>query len=240
MWKARSAFTRPVISSATWEAGRTSVVRAGRHTGAPEQRGHVGDVLVAPAAEADQHRLRPAAQRPRRPAHPGEGVGGLQRGNDALEPAQRLERIERLRVGGRLVAHPPGVAQIAVLRPHAGIVEPGRDRVRRRDLAVGVLQQIAQAAVQHAGRAGAQGGAVMAGPDALARRLDADQLAPRSSRKRGEDARSRSSRRRRRRPPSRGSRPKRSSICSRASRPITDWKSRTMRGIGIGARPPSR
>ena len=45
----------------------------------------------------------------------------------------------------------------------------------RSDLAVGVLKQVAQAAVQHAGTAGAQGGAVMAGRDALTGGFDPDQ-----------------------------------------------------------------
>ncbi len=60
--KARSAFTRPLISSATWEAGRISV-GAGPlgHTGAPSSCGHVRHVLVAAAAEADQHRRVGAA-----------------------------------------------------------------------------------------------------------------------------------------------------------------------------------
>ena len=49
-----------------------------------------------------------------------------------------------------LVADPAGIAQVAVLRPDAGIIQAGGDRVRRRHLAVGVLQQVAQAAVQHA------------------------------------------------------------------------------------------
>ena len=48
--------------------------------------------------------------------------------------------------------------------------------MRRRHLAVVVLQQIAQAAVQHAGRAGAQRGAVVAALEPVARGLDPDQL----------------------------------------------------------------
>ena len=45
----------------------------------------------------------------------------------------------------------------------------------RRDLAVRVLQQVAQAAVQHAGRARAERGAVVPALDPLAGGLDADQ-----------------------------------------------------------------
>jgi hypothetical protein len=48
--------------------------------------------------------------------------------------------------------------------------------VGRGHLAVGVLEQIAEAAVKHAGRTGAQGRAVVAGLDPPARRLDPDQL----------------------------------------------------------------
>ena len=63
-----------------------------------------------------------------------------------------------------------------MLGPDARIVEAGRDRVRLQDLAVLVLEDRGQRAVQHALAAGAERGAVAAAVEALARRLDADQL----------------------------------------------------------------
>ncbi len=70
--------------------------------------------------------------------------------------AERVEGIERLGVRGGFVGHAAAVAKEAVLGTHTGIVEARGDRVRRSHLAVGVLQEVAQAAVQHPGRARAQ------------------------------------------------------------------------------------
>ena len=60
-----------------------------------------------------------------------------------------------------------------MLRADAGVVEPGRDRVRLDGLAVLVLEHVGAGAVQHADVAGVDGGGVPAGVDAVAARLEA-------------------------------------------------------------------
>ena len=77
-------------------------------------------------------------------------VRALERGDDALLLGEHAERRDRLLVADRLVGHAAGVAEIAVLRPDARIVEAGRDRVRDLHLPGLVLQQVRLVAVQHA------------------------------------------------------------------------------------------
>ncbi len=101
-------------------------------------------------------------------------MGWLERGNDAFELAQELEGGERLVVGRRDVFDPALLLQPGVLGADAGIVEASRDRMRLGDLAFLVLQQIGAVAVQHAGAAAGQRRGMLAGLDALAARLDAD------------------------------------------------------------------
>src|SRR5258708_4109254 len=101
-------------------------------------------------------------------------MGGLERGNDAFELAQKLEGGERLVVGRRYVLHPALLLQPRVLGTDAGIVEAGRDRVRLGDLAFLVLQQISAVAMQHAWSAAGERSGMLAGLDTLAARLDAD------------------------------------------------------------------
>ena len=100
---------------------------------------------------------------------------GSSAGNDALQLAAKLERLQRLGVGDADIFRAAHVVQPGMFRPDAGIVEPGRDRVALEDLAVGVLQQIGAVAVQHAGAAAGQAGAMLHPViDALAARLDPD------------------------------------------------------------------
>ena len=122
--------------------------------------------------------IRSSSRRARwRRERPGHGVRGLERRDDALEPRDGLERVERLAVGDRLVAGPAGVAEVGVLRAGAGVVEPGRDRVRLEDLAVLVLHDRRERAVQDAAApAQRERRPVAPGLDPVARRLDADQL----------------------------------------------------------------
>ena len=116
----------------------------------------LGEVLVAAAREREE--IEPAARmavargiaavpvgghRPRarggvdpRAEQPGHRVRGLERGDDALEPAQPTEGGYRLVVGHRDVARAPGVAQVGVLGPRARVVESRGDRMRLEYLAV--------------------------------------------------------------------------------------------------------
>ena len=82
--------------------------------------------------------------------HVGQRVGGLERGKDSLQPRAQVKGIERLLIGDRHIVDAARVAQPRVLRPDAGVVEPGGDGMRLDDLAVLVLQQIGPVAVQHA------------------------------------------------------------------------------------------
>ena len=103
-------------------------------------------------------------------------MGALQGRDDPLQARAGRERIERLTVGDRHVAGAAAVAQPGVLGAGAGVVQAGRDRVRLEDLAVLVLHDRRERAVQHTGQArGGQRRAVPAGLDALAGRLDPDQ-----------------------------------------------------------------
>ena len=135
-------------------------------------------------------------------------VRRLQRRDDALGCAERLEAFERLlRHRRRRTRARSVVFQPAVLRADAGIVEPGRDAVRFEHLAVLVLQQVACAC--RAARPGAPATSVAACcpvPTPSPRRLDADQ--PHAGhRRRGGTGRSRCCRRRRRRSPHRAACP---------------------------------
>src|SRR5690606_40439868 len=81
--------------------------------------------------------------------HVGRALDGLgnrmrafQRGQDALQPAQRLEGVERLVVGGVGVLGARNLPQMGVLRPDGRVIQPGADAVRRADATVGILQYI--------------------------------------------------------------------------------------------------
>ena len=96
-----------------------------------------------------------------------ERVRRLERRDDPLGAREPLEGVERLLVGAGDVLGPARVAQERVLGADAGVVEPGRDRVRVGDLAVLVGEDRRARAVQDAGAAAAERG--------RPRRLDADQ-----------------------------------------------------------------
>jgi hypothetical protein len=127
----------------------------------PEGVGDGEDVLVAAAAEIHQHdALRPQVAGDL--ADAGEGVGGFEGGDDALQFGAELEGGESLVVGGADVLGATDVMQERVLRADAGVVEAGADGVGVQDLAVLGLQQIGAVAVQHARAAAGQRGRVLA------------------------------------------------------------------------------
>ena len=106
------------------------------------------------------------------------GVGALQRGDDPFQAAEQPDALQRLCVGGVGVFRAPQVAQPGVFRPDAGVVQAGADAVGERNLAVGVLEDIALGALEDAQaaqfRVGEARGMFAAG-DAAPARLDADQ-----------------------------------------------------------------
>src|SRR3954454_18868751 len=115
------------------------------------EREDLGQVLVAAAGERHKVELR------LRVLHePGQRVRRLERGDDALQAGDLLERGDRLGVGDRVVDDAPLVAQPGVLGPGARVVEPGRHRVRLEHLAVVVLEHRGQRAVQDAAGGGGQ------------------------------------------------------------------------------------
>ena len=157
----------------------------------------------------------------------------LQRGDDALLLAENLEGGQRGGVIGGDVGRASRRAQIAVLRPDAGIIQPGGDAVRLDHLAVRVLQQIAQRAVQHARTPADERGRVLC----RWRRPRPPASTP-ISRTASSPAKGWNMPMALLPPPTQatttsGRRPSASSICARVSRPITDWKSRTIMRVGM-------
>ena len=135
---------------------------------------HGEDVLVAPSAHV-QHDVAALADLVGDLADAGQGMAGLQRGDDPLQLRAQLERLQRLGVGRRAIFGPADVLQPGVLRPDARIVEAGRDRMALQDLAVVVLKQIGAVAVQHAGATALQRGRMVRAVQPAPGRLDADQ-----------------------------------------------------------------
>ena len=161
---------------------------------------------------------------------PGDRVRRLERGDDALEPGELAEGASasssvtarsgrgRCRAGGRARGRRPGSRGRRRSSAPRGSGPPRR-RARRR----------ARRAGRRCGRR-VERGAVAAGVDALARRLDADQLDVGVVEEAGEgpdrvraaaDAGDH---------PRRGGRPRPRATCSRASSPITRCRSRTSAG----------
>src|SRR2546427_164474 len=79
------------------------------------------------------------------------GVRALQGRQDALEPGQPRERRERLLVRDRNIQYPAAILQVSVLGAHSRVVEPRGNAVGGLHLAVAVLQQVAEAPMEHAG-----------------------------------------------------------------------------------------
>src|SRR5207302_10812492 len=131
-------------------------------------------VLVAAAREVDeQDRL--LRQGARELGGMGERVRGFKSWDDALATAQFVKCVERFVVGHRDIFGAPAVLEPRVLRADAGVVEPGRDRMRCGDLPVRVLKKVSAVAVQHPGFASAQRRRVLAARQAFARSLDPNQ-----------------------------------------------------------------
>src|SRR3954468_6726721 len=89
---------------------------------AAEDVAHLLDVLVAATTQVDEHRL--PRERGAVLGHPGEGVRGFERRDDALGARQKHERVENLLVGDRHVPRSTAVGQVRVLGADSRIVEP--------------------------------------------------------------------------------------------------------------------
>src|SRR3990170_5873076 len=139
---------------------------------AAEEAPHGVQVLVAPPREVDEHEL-PLGERSGK--EPADRVSGLERGQDPFLARQGLEPRERLGIGRGHVLGESSLLQVGVLWAYARVVEPGRDRVGPDDLAVVVLQQVRERAVEDARLAPGERTAVLAQGVALASGLHADQ-----------------------------------------------------------------
>jgi len=148
------------------------IVRRSLQQAEPARRGV--DVLVAASGEVDEEESVGAEL----PAHlhgAGQCVAGLQRRDDALGLTQQTEGLHRLLVGDGPVLRAAALEQVRVLRPDTRVVQAGRDRVRLHGLAVVVLHDVGERAVEDAGKAGCKPRRVAAGVDALAAGLQTDE-----------------------------------------------------------------
>jgi hypothetical protein len=137
---------------------------------------HRLEVLVAAPREVDQQHV--AAGECRGPLHRlGNGVRAFERRQDPLGFGEPVKGRDRLDVGRRGVLDAAELAEQRMLGSDGRIVESGGDRVRRRHLAVGVLQHHRACAVEHAERAAFAGEARCMLPQsaAAAACLDADE-----------------------------------------------------------------
>ena len=79
-------------------------------------------------------------------------MGGLEGRDDPFALGQQVKGFEGRIIVDRGVGRPAAFLPLDVLRPHRGIVEPGRHRVGAKDLAVLVLEDQGLGAVQDSGR----------------------------------------------------------------------------------------
>ena len=136
-------------------------------------------------------------------------------------------------IGDGFVAGAADFLPVTVFGADAGIIEPGRDRVHGRRLAVLVLQHVAIASVEHARLALRKAGGVLACLRSSAAGLcpherDVSVVSERAKIPAAFEP-----------PPTQattmsGRRPTCSRHWALVSRPITDWKSRTIIGNGCG------
>ena len=143
------------------------------------------------------------------------------------------DALHGLLVGGGQDLQPAGLEERRELGADARVVEPGRDGVRLRHLAVRVLEEVRARAVQDPRGAAREGRGVPA-CQALPCRLDPHQAHRRLPDEAARAARWRSSRRRRRPSPRRAVGPPPRAPAARASSPMTRWRSRTSAGKGCG------
>ena len=91
----------------------------------------------------------------------GQGMAGLERGDDSLGLAGQLKGLQCLGIGDRNILRPPDIMQPRMFRPDAGVIETRRNLMPLEDLTIGILQQIGAVAMQHAGAPAGQAGAML-------------------------------------------------------------------------------
>ena len=108
--------------------------------------------------------------------YPGDGVGALQGRENSLQPGQVREGVQCLPISHCFIQYATRVLQVSMLGPDPWIIEPGRHAVGGLHLAVRVLEQIAEAAVEHARPPARERGGVPPRGEPLPRRLDPHEL----------------------------------------------------------------
>src|SRR5688572_126186 len=90
----------------------------------PENLLYALDVFIAAARQVDEQD-RVARELFGDALNMSDRMGRFERRQDAFEPGQLPEALERLLVGGVRVLGAAGGLQPRVLRPHRGVVQPG-------------------------------------------------------------------------------------------------------------------
>src|SRR5690606_27486618 len=132
------------------------------------------DVLVAAPGEINDDDLVSAHLR-RALHHLRARVGRLQRRNDAFQPREKLERLQRLIALYGHIFGPAAPLEPGVFRADARIVGPGGNAMPARALPVPVRDKRSAVAVQRAGRARRQPGTVLVAVKTLAAGRHADE-----------------------------------------------------------------
>src|SRR5690606_32546889 len=100
----------------------------------------------------------------------------FERGNDPLCAAERLESFQRLFVSDRDITSAADIMQPGVLWAYAGIIQPGRNRMRFDHLTVLVLQHKRARTVQDAFPTSGNRGRMQSAVQSMTAGFDADQL----------------------------------------------------------------
>src|SRR6267142_2159485 len=181
--RSTSASPTPCFSARSPERWITGPSAIGSENGTPSSRmsepastrprmsGTVSEGCGSPAVMYGMSALRllfPSASKRHR-------MRRLERRDDALAAAKRVEGGERLVVGHGDVLGTAVVLEPCVLGADARIVETRRDRMRLGDLSVRVLQQVGAVAVQHARLARAERCGVPAALQSFPGGFDTDQ-----------------------------------------------------------------
>src|SRR6267378_3166801 len=116
--------------------------------------GDHGDVFVATATQVDQDEFVRGSPRLH---HPGDSVGALESRKNAFQSRQGGEGVQSLLVRHSFIQYSGPVFQVSMLGTDPRVVETSGNTMRRLDLTVGVLQQVALAAVEDPRPARAQG-----------------------------------------------------------------------------------
>src|SRR5687767_3491172 len=135
---------------------------------------HAVDVLVAAARQVDEQD-RVLRKLLRNLLYVRNRMSGFERRQDAFETRQLLEAGERVGVGRVIVFGAPDLLQPRVFRPHRRVIETGRDRMRRFDVAVCVLQHPRPRALQDTRCAAGEPRRMTAGTNRFATSFHADQ-----------------------------------------------------------------